>query len=40
MNDIKQLIIQKENRKLEFKQTLPNSDKIIKTERQKKKNKF
>ena len=31
MNDIKQLIIQKENRKLEFKQTLPNADKIIKT---------
>jgi len=31
MNHIKQLITQKENRKLEFKQTLPNSDKIIKT---------
>ena len=31
MNDIKQLLAQKENRKLEFKQTLPNHDKIIKT---------
>ena len=31
MNDIPQLILQKENRKLEFKQELPSKDKIIKT---------
>ncbi|MEA1916657.1 MAG: ATP-binding protein, partial [Campylobacterota bacterium] len=31
MNDIKKLVLQKENRKLEFKQELPSNEKIIKT---------
>jgi len=31
MNDIKKLILQNENRKLEFKEKLPSKDKIIKT---------
>jgi len=31
MTDIKKLLIQKENRKLEFKRELPSNDKLIKT---------
>lgn len=31
MTDIKKLLTQKENRKLEFKRELPSNDKLIKT---------
>lgn len=31
INDIQELLSQNENRKLEFKQTLPSKEKIIKT---------